>query len=71
MHYKSINSSKYENPIQFIICLFTGGSIGHVSVSWRVADSRTTAAKHADYRADGATLTFEEGETQQSIFCYI
>nr|XP_006812422.1 PREDICTED: G protein coupled receptor 98-like protein isoform X1 [Saccoglossus kowalevskii] len=43
----------------------TGGAIGDVSISWRVAGG--TASNRLDYTADGATLTFPPRERRQEI----
>lgn len=47
--------------------LFSGGSIGTVSVDWYIDGSYTTAVKGQDYFADGATLTFRPGETTRGL----
>ncbi len=47
-----------------IFCFVTGGSIGDVSVSWRVAGG--SATPDLDYSASGGTLNFPAGQTRQS-----
>ncbi|ELU13347.1 hypothetical protein CAPTEDRAFT_91039, partial [Capitella teleta] len=44
-----------------------GGTIGTVSVAWFIDADRTTASRGADYIADGATLTFQPGESMQTV----
>ena len=48
--------------------IFTGGTIGEVSVAWYVNPFQTTALRGSDFVADGATLMFESGETQRSEY---
>ena len=49
-------------------CVFIlpGGSIGTVTVTVTIVQSRSTATKSADFTADDATLTFGPGETTRS-----
>uniref|UniRef100_A0A1I8J347 Cadherin domain-containing protein n=1 Tax=Macrostomum lignano TaxID=282301 RepID=A0A1I8J347_9PLAT len=43
----------------------SGGSIGYASVDWKVNAAKSTATNFADFRADGATLTFGPSETRR------
>lgn len=53
-----------------LIMVFTfylsGGTIGEVSVSWRVSDS--TADAGLDYTASGGSVNFGPGETRQGEY---
>ena len=42
-----------------------GGTIGDVTVTWKIDESNTNATRNSDYIADGATLNFAQGETVQ------
>ena len=42
-----------------------GGTIGDVTIAWRVTDGSATAGE--DYRATGASLTFQDGATMLPI----
>lgn len=43
--------------------LIAAGTYGTVSVEWYVDPTRTTAVRGTDYIADGALLTFADGES--------
>lgn len=47
----------------YAVAFATGGTIGSVSVEWSISTINRTATYGQDYIADGATLTFDPGQT--------
>lgn len=53
----------FQSILLLRFCIVLGGTIGDVSVSWRVSQSTATPAE--DYTASGGTVNFGPGETRQ------